>query len=81
MRRAAGRRDWPADPFGRECRPLTQRSVTVRGVPATFGIGPETRPHLFWREGGVLLTLSGPFPAETLVAVADSLAPVARAAS
>jgi hypothetical protein len=76
MRRSGGR-DWPGDPFAGECARVTARTVTVRGVPATFGIGPETHPHLFWREGGVLLTLSGPFPAETLVAVAGSLAPVA----
>ncbi len=75
MRRSGGR-GWPADPFAGECARVTERTVTVRGVSATFGIGPETRPHLFWREGGVLLTLSGPFPADTLVAVADSLAPV-----
>ncbi len=60
---------------------MTTTPVTVHGVPATFGVGPEVRPHLFWREGGVLLTLSGPFPAETLVQVADSLAPVARPAA
>jgi len=81
MRRAAGGRDWPADPFAGECARVTTRTVTVRGVRATFGIGPGTRPHLFWREGGVLLTLSGPFAAETLVAVAGSLAPAAPAAS
>ena len=52
------------------------RPVTVRGARGTFGVGTLIRPHLYWREGGVLLTLSGPFPAETLVQVADSLAPV-----
>lgn len=76
MRRAAAGRDWPEDPFGVECGRVDARPVTVRGVQGTFGVGPLIRPHLLWREGGVLLTLSGPFPAETLVQVADSLAPV-----
>ena len=47
------------------------------GVPATFGIGPEIPPHLFWRDGAVLNTVSGPFPAATLVEIAESLTPIA----
>ena len=77
QRRAAGTRDWAGDPFAGECRPLSEKAVTVKRAPATYAVGPETGPHLYWREGTVLHTLSGPFPAETLVAVADSLAPVA----
>jgi hypothetical protein len=75
QRRAVGG-DWPDDPFGGECRPLSARTVSVNGVPATFALGPETGPHLYWREGPVLHTLSGPFPADVLVAAAASLAPV-----
>jgi hypothetical protein len=74
--RASGGRDWPADPFGVECGRLTARQVSVGGVPATFGIGPEITPHLFWRDGAVLNTVSGPFPAATLVGIAESLTPV-----
>ncbi len=77
QRRAAGRGDWPDSPFGGECQALSTRQVTVRGVPATYAIGPETGPNLYWREGAVLHTLSGPFPVEDLVAIADSLGPVA----
>ncbi|MGE0026293.1 MAG: hypothetical protein AB7O78_13100 [Thermoleophilia bacterium] len=75
--RASGGSGWPADPFGVECGRLTTRPVSVGGVPATFGIGPEITPHLFWREGAVRLTVSGPFPATTLVQIAESLTPVA----
>jgi hypothetical protein len=74
--RASGGRDWPADPFGVECGRLTSRQVTVGGVPARFGIGPEISPHLVWRDGAVLHTVSGPFPAATLVRIAESLTPV-----
>jgi hypothetical protein len=76
QRRAVGG-DWPEDPFGGECRPLAVTAVTVGGLPATYAAGAETGPHLFWRDGAVLHTVSGPFPAEDLVVVADSLAPVA----
>jgi hypothetical protein len=74
--RRSGERDWPGDPFGGECRPLTEQATTVNGLPATYAFGPETGPHLYWRAGNVLHTVSGPFPAETLVAVAQSLAPI-----
>lgn len=57
---------------------LSARAVTVGGVRANYAFGPETGPHLYWREGAVLHTVSGPFPVEDLVAVADSLSPVAR---
>lgn len=79
QRRAVGG-DWPGDPFGGECRPLSTTAVTVGGLPATYAVGAETGPHLFWRDGAVLHTISGPFPVEDLVAVADSLAPVAAPA-
>ncbi len=75
QRRAVGG-DWPGDPFGSECRPLTETAVTIGGLPATYAYGPETVPHLYWRDGGVLHAISGPFPAQDLVAVADSLTPV-----
>ncbi len=77
QRRAIGG-DWPGDPFGGECQPLSARSVTVGGIAATYALGAETGPHLYWREGAVLHTVSGPFPADDLVAVAESLTPVVR---
>lgn len=76
QRRAIGG-DWPEDPFGGECRPLSATAVTVGGLPATYAFGAETGPHLFWRDGAVLHTVRGPFPAGDLVAVAESLTPVA----
>lgn len=74
QRRSLGR-DWPDDPFGSECRPLTNEAVSVGGIAATYAFGPETRPHLYWRDGAVLHTVSGPFPAGELVAIAESFVP------
>ena len=41
-----------------------------------YASGAEIVPHLYWRAGRVLYTVSGPFPAATLAAVARSLEPV-----
>ena len=68
-------RDWPSDPFGAECVFQYEQRTAVRGRPARYAYGPETTPHLYWREGRVLLTVSGPFPRRELVRIAASLAP------
>ena len=69
-------KDWPDDPFGAECQPLTTEPVTINGVAATYGIGQNTPPHLYWRDGRLLYTLSGPFPKDDLVTIAASLKPL-----
>jgi hypothetical protein len=74
--RASRGSGWPADPFGVECGRLSSTQVRVDGAPATFGIGPEITPHVLWRDGAVLHTVSGPFPMATLVRIAESLTPV-----
>ena len=74
QRLAAGR-GWLSDPFGAECQFQLEERVVVHGVPARFATGPETVPHLYWRRGRLLLTVSGPFPKRDLVAIAESLAP------
>jgi hypothetical protein len=73
--RLAGTRGWTGDPFGGECLFEYTSPVTVRGVQATYGIGAEIEPHLYWRQGNVLYTVSGPFPRRDLVTIANSLAP------
>jgi len=75
QRRSLGT-DWPDDPFASECQPLTAVPVKVGAITATYALDGQTEPHLFWRDGAVLHTVSGPFPAPDLVAVAESLAPV-----
>jgi hypothetical protein len=74
--RLAGTKGWLGDPFGFECGAETTSTVDVNGAKATFGQGGEIIPHLFWRSGRVLYTVSGPFPAVTLAAIARSLKPV-----
>ena len=66
-------RNWPDDPFGGECQPLRTEPVTVNGVPATFGIGQNTVPHIYWRDGSLLYTVSGAYPRDDLVTIAASL--------
>ena len=75
QRLAAGR-GWVADPFGFECGVQYSERARVKGRPARFGIGPEIPPHLFWRRGRLLFTVSGPFPKRDLLAIANSLAPI-----
>jgi hypothetical protein len=64
---------WRNDPFGGECAFQYTERVMLRGVTATFGIGPTIEPHLVWRRGRVLYTVSGPLPRRDLVAIARSL--------
>jgi hypothetical protein len=74
--RLAGRRGWLADPFGGECLFEYVEPARVRGAIGQYGIGAEIVPHLYWREGRVIYTVSGPFPKRDLLAVASSLTPV-----
>ncbi|MDQ4019891.1 MAG: hypothetical protein M3188_08725 [Actinomycetota bacterium] len=71
--RLAGRRGWLADPFGGECVFQFEERAQVDGVSARYGAGPQTVPHLYWREGRVLFTVSGPLPKADLLAIARSL--------
>ena len=71
--RLAGGRGWLSNPFGFECGIVREQQVDVGAVRATYGEGPEIVPHLYWREGNVLHTISGPLPRAELVAIAESL--------
>ncbi len=74
--RLAGGRSWEGDPFAVECGSEYAERAMIRGVRGWYGIGPEIPPHLYWRRGRVLYTVSGPFPKRDLLAIARSLAPV-----
>jgi hypothetical protein len=66
-------REWrDSDPFAGECADITIGDATVGGKPARFGQGPQFMPHLYWRDGGALYTVSGPFPKTELVRIAES---------
>jgi hypothetical protein len=74
--RLAGKTGWINDPFAFECGSEQASNVDVDGAKATYASGAEIVPHLYWRSGRLLYTVSGPFPAATLAAVARSLEPV-----
>jgi hypothetical protein len=76
--RLAGPRGWLGDPFGQECGFQVEERASVGGASARYGAGPGITPHLFWRSGRLLLTVSGPLPKRELVAIARSLEPVPR---
>lgn len=73
--------DWPTDPFGGECSFELVEKASVNGKPALYGTRPGVQPHLWWRDGKLLLTVSGPFPKGVLVRIAESLAPVPLASA
>lgn len=72
----AATKDWPDDPFGAECVPLRTEPATVGTFKATYGVSSTITPHVFWWDGAVRHTVSGPYPKADLVAIAESLAPV-----
>ncbi len=74
--RLARPRGWLIDPFGAECVFQYSERATIRGARGWYGIGPDTTPHLFWRQGRVLYTVSGPYAKRDLLAIASSLTPV-----
>ena len=76
MRLARGSGSFPNDPFGAECGFQFEEPARVGGLAARYATGPGGMPHLTWRDGRILLTVSGPFPKRALVAIAESLAPV-----
>ena len=58
-----GRRaPWQNDPFGRECVFQFEEDASIGGVAARYAAGPGIVPHLYWRAGGLLYTVSGPVP-------------------
>ena len=67
---------WTSDPFGAECGFEHVERTRVGPATATYGAAPEIVPHIYWRQGRLLFTVSGPFPMADLVAIASSLRPI-----
>ena len=74
--RVAGRRGWIADPFS-GCTWAYRERAVIGGARGWYGIGTDEPPHLYWRKGRLLYTVSGPFPKRDLLAIARSLAAAA----
>ncbi len=67
---------WAADPFGAECVRQFSEIAAIGAARAVYASSPYTTPHLYWRSGRLLYTLSGPLPKAQLAAIARSLKPI-----
>jgi hypothetical protein len=66
--------DWDeSDPYAGECQAMRITKVAVGTATAQYGLPERGMPHLWWRVGGVLYTLSGPYSSAQLVSIANSL--------
>lgn len=74
--RLAAPQPWLSDPFGAECVFEHVEQAKVGSATAVYALSPEIVPHLYWRRGRFLFTVSGPFPRADLVAIAASLTPL-----
>lgn len=75
--RVATNGTWKKDPFSRTCLAMAPGRTTVGTRPAHYAIGTEITSHLWWREGGILHTVSGPYGKQDLQAIALSLKKIA----
>lgn len=70
-------RDWDeSDPFRGECSSAVTTDVMIGSNTAKYAQGETGSPHMWWRDGTTLYTLTGPFSVEQLATVARSLTPV-----
>ena len=74
--RVAANGTWKNDPFSRACRPMRRGRTLVGTGPGRYGVGPEIPSHLWWRQGPLLYTVSGPYPKRDLLAIGESLKPI-----
>lgn len=74
--RVASNGTWARDPFSRLCLGMQVGRTLVNNRGAKYGIGPEIPSHLWWREGSILFTVSGPLPKKDLKVIAESLKPI-----
>ena len=61
------------DPFSELCLGMRGGTALVGNRGARYGIGPEIPSHLWWRDGPIYYTVSGPYPKRDLKAIAESL--------
>lgn len=61
------------DPFSELCLGMRGGTTLVGNRGARYGIGPEIPSHLWWRDGPIYHTVSGPYPKRDLKTIAESL--------
>lgn len=71
--RLVGSARFRRDPFSQLCLSLQGGTTLVGKVGARYGIGTEVPSHLWWREGPIYFTVSGPYPKRDLKVIAESL--------
>lgn len=71
--RVAANGIWRHDPFARTCLTMRRGHTLVGTRPARYGIGPEIASHLWWRDGSLLYTVSGPYGKRDLQAIGASM--------
>lgn len=74
--RLVGTAKFRRDPFSESCLAMQPGRTMVHSRGARYGIGTEIPSHLWWREGGVYFTVSGPYGKNDLKAIAESLTPL-----
>lgn len=71
--RLVGAARFGRDPFSELCLGMRGGTTLVGNRGARYGIGPEIPSHLWWRDGPIYYTVSGPYPKRDLKAIAESL--------
>lgn len=71
--RLVGSSRFVRDPFSEVCHGMQGGTTLVGNRGARYGIGPEIPSHLWWRDGPIYFTVSGPYPKRDLKVIAESL--------
>jgi hypothetical protein len=71
--RLVGSSRFVRDPFSETCLSMQGGTTLVGNRGARYGIGAEIPSHLWWRDGPLYYTVSGPYPKRDLKVIAESL--------
>ena len=71
--RLVGAAKFRRDPFSESCLRMQAGTTLVGNRGARYGIGTEIPSHLWWRDGPIYFTVSGPYPKRDLKVIAESL--------
>ena len=74
--RLVGSAKFRRDPFSESCLAMQPGNTVIKNRGAKYGIGTEIPSHLWWREGNIYFTVSGPYGKKDLKVIAESLTPL-----